>query len=110
MRTGKVEQAQEAQQLLGGLLAGAQDEGGGLCQAVHLQHVRLVVVEAVALRQVQAEQEPPLQRNARVSGFRGRVQNSGCVIIGNVSAVSHGSLARRALHVHSQHLLGLLRR
>ena len=72
VRTGKVEQAQEAQQLLRGLLAGEQDEGGGLRQAGHLQHFRLVVVEAVALRQVQAEQESPLPGNPRVSGFRGQ--------------------------------------
>lgn len=61
MLTGEVEQAQEAQQLLRGFLIWSQDEGRGLGQPIHLQHIRLIIIEAVLLRQRQAQQEATLQ-------------------------------------------------
>lgn len=67
MLTGQVEQAQEAQQLLGGPPIWSQDEGGGLGQPVDLQHIRLIIIEAVLLRQREAQQEATLQRTLFIS-------------------------------------------
>jgi len=59
-RTGQVDEAQEAQQRVGRLAAGQQRELRVSRQVGRLQHVGLVVVEAVAGRQRQLQQEAAL--------------------------------------------------